>query len=882
MKCIRWFLILTVAITVGLRFVENDRPNINAAQQQTETLRISKGLVALYEFTSTSGSIVKDRSGAGAPLDLKIDNLKAVRRGKGTLEIHGKTILRAEKNSSRLIRTIKKSGEITLEAWLRPANTKQNGPARIVTLSNNPNERNFTLGQEGDQYDVRFRTTRTSKNGLPSVSSSRRSVTTKITHVVYTRDRSGRSKLFVNGKQVGVREVNGSHSNWDDSHHFALANELSGDRPWQGTFYLVAIYDRDLSVKEIQRNLKAGPGAASEAVVSLEKQHEESKRLFESKVVSILTKKCIECHGGKSTRGRLDLASKIAAMNGGKSGRVIRPHDSGDSELWKLVQSNEMPKDRPPLTVREKNVLRQWIDTGAIWTVEKIRALGIDPETKTATNWIRRLTVDEYVETVRVAVGVDIEKEARKILPRDLRADGFSNTAYNLGVDLAHVEAHSKLAALIVRRVDVLKHASQFTESEKLSNENLHTLISGMGKWILRGPLQEREINAFLDIAKAVQKEGGDFKEVVSFILEGMLQSPRFIYRIENQQDKGKAKLVGNYELASRLSYALWGAPPDRKLMLAADSGKLADKAKVLEQVQRMLKDPRAISRSARFVHEWLNLDRLDYVKPDKKKFPKWDPQLAQDMREETLAFFKDVTWKQNRPLSDLFTAQFTYATPRLAQHYGLKSKGEGLTKYDLSSVPGRGGLLTHGGILTIGGDEASMVARGLFVLHDLLDDEVGDPPPCVDTTPIPTKPGMSQRGIALVRLGNASCTGCHSRFEPLAFGLEKFDGVGAYHEVDRHGNRLREDGEILFPGTKKPVAYKTSAEMMQLLAKSDRVKECIARKVTQWVMGRPLVQADEPILAKIHEQAQKNGGTYSSLITAIVMSDLVQMTRTE
>jgi len=330
------------------------------------------------------------------------------------------------------------------------------------------------------------------------------------------------------------------------------------------------------------------------------------------------------------------------------------------------------------------------------------------------------------------------------------------------------------------------------------------------------------------------------------------------------------------------MSYILWGGPPDRELMRAADEGELYERSAVEKQVNRMLQDPRAVERSSQFIAQWLNLARLSNLNPNRKKFPKWNDTLAADMREETLAFFKDVAWKQNRPISDLLNAQMTYATPRLAEHYGLKSKGPGLVRYDLSTVPARGGLLTQGSVLTIGGDDASMVTRGLFVLHDVLRGMVKDPPPGLDTTPVPAKPGLSQRRISERRIANVSCGACHSKFEPLAFGLEIFDGLGAFNDQDEHGNELRDDGEILFPGAAKPVKYQSSAELMDLLAESDRVRETLTWKVTQFALGRPLAAADARTVGQIHTAAQKNGGTYSSLISAIVMSDLVQLTRTE
>jgi hypothetical protein len=292
------------------------------------------------------------------------------------------------------------------------------------------------------------------------------------------------------------------------------------------------------------------------------------------------------------------------------------------------------------------------------------------------------------------------------------------------------------------------------------------------------------------------------------------------------------------------------------------------------------------VGRSRQFISEWLDLDRLEHLAPSEKRFPKWDAKLAADMRGETLAFFEEIVWKQKRPLSDLLNARLTFVTPRLAKHYGLpldkRPAGEELFRYDLSSVAGRGGLLTQGSVLTVGGDDASTVTRGLFVMHELLRGVVRDPPPCVDTTPVPTKPGLTQRGIAETRLANKSCAGCHAKFEPLSFGLEKFDGLGSYHEKDEHGNTLRDDGHVVFPLEGKPIAYKSSAELMDLLAKSDRVRETLTWKVTQFALGRPLGGEDAAIIAEIHRAAQQGGGTYQALVTAIVTSDLVMTNRRE
>ena len=844
--------------------------------------RSGDGLVALYDFRLAKGSIVKDRSGVGKPLDLKIENPKNVRRTKGTLEVRGKTLIRSDKPAAKVFNAVRRSGEITIEAWVRPANAKQDGPARMVTLSGGSSERNFTLGQEGDKVDVRLRTTKTSGNGIPSLNSPGRSLAPRLTHIVYTRNRGGRARLFLNGKQQTEKRVPGAMANWTGKYRLALANEFSSERPWLGTFHLVAIYSRDLSVGEVAQHFKAGVNARSTGAQLATRKQSAKEQFFDREIAPLLSRHCLECHDTVNHKGRLDLSKKSTAFATAKKETVIVPGKSAESLLWEVVEADDMPNERDSLSVDEKKLLRKWIDDGAVWAGEEIDPLAHTLDWRVNQNWVRRLTVPEYIDTVRSLTGVDIAREARETLPPDIRADGFSNTAYNLTVDLKHIEAYSRLAGIIVGKMNVRQFAKRFSKKRGFTDAVMRDLVAKMGKWLLRAPLEEHEVAAFRGISTTVAAAGGTFEEALSLLVEAMLQSPRFLYRVENERGDGTAWPVSEYELASRMSYIIWGAPPDTQLLEAAENGQLFENDSLEAQLRRMLDDPRAAKRSAEFVHEWLNLGRLANMKPNPEKFPQWNADLANDMRAETIAFFDDVVWKQTRPLADLLTANLTYATPRLARHYGLPVQRGGLARYDLKSVPERGGLLTQGSVLTIGGDEASMVTRGLFVLHDLLRSGVKDPPPSVNTEPVPSKAGLTQRNIARKRIADKTCGGCHIKFEPLAFGLEKFDGIGAFNEKDEHGNTLRDDGEILFPGTAKTVPYESSAELMNLLASSERVQQCLTWKLAQFALGRPLGPADTRTLDKIHKAAQKAGGTYASLMRAIVKSDLVQKTQTE
>ena len=841
--------------------------------------RVTSGLQILYDFASPSGAIIHDRSEVGEPINLSISDSKVVQRSVGKLSVSGKTTIRSIKPAKKLIEAVRRSGALTIEAWVQSMNTRQAGPARIVTLSKNSKERNFTLGQVGDKYEVRLRTTRTSTNGIPAVVSKGRAAGTKLTHIVYAYAKDGQARLFVNSKSVATSKVGGLPSNWNGSFELALANELSNDRPWQGTLHLVALYNRTLTPKEIARNFAAGPDGTS--IVESQAKSDPGQTLFETKIAPLFANHCLECHDSASKQGLLDLSKKSLAIAGGENGRTFVPGKSADSLLWQLVESDDMPRQRTPLSTEEKTLLKKWIDTGATWSLDAIDPAVYAHGGRPREPLVQRLTIQEYINTVRDAVGVDISKEARELLPRDIRADGFSNTAYNLNVDLKHVNAFSQLAEIIVSRMDVLKFVRRFSRNNKLTDKSMGDVIEKVGRWLLRGPLDEQEVIIYRGISTTVASAGGDFRESISFIIEAMLQSPRFVYRIENQPGYDGEWPVSQYELASRISYIVRGGPPDDILNKTVDADNLYGE-ELSNQIKRMLDGAQAVERSLQFTSDWLNLGRLQNLNPNPKMFPNWDAELAEDMRTETLAYFRHVAWEKNRPLSELLNYQATFATPRLARHYRLPVTASnvdqvGTLQYDLSRVKGRGGLLTHASVLTVGGDEASMVSRGLFVLHDLMRGIVRDPPPCVDTTPIPTKPGLTQRAIAEARIANQSCRGCHLRFEPLAYGLEKFDGIGVFHEKDEHGNELREDGQILIPGASRSVPYQTSEELMNFLAGSERIRETITWKMTQFALGRPLGPADAATVADIHQAGQKSGGTYKDVITAIILSDLVQ-----
>ncbi|MEL7070430.1 MAG: Ig-like domain-containing protein [Cyanobacteria bacterium J06581_3] len=226
--------------------------------------RVEDGLLSLYTFSEGTGNTVFDVSGVGTALNLKIDDVTGVQWGDGTLTLNDPSLIASQVAATKLTDGIQATQEITIEAWIASANTSQSGPARIATLSSNSSNRNFTLGQQGDDYNVRFRTTSTGKNGAgKSVSSPGSMVTTALTHVVYTREADGDTFLYLNNELAKSETIEGDLSNWNDSYQFALGNELAGSRDWLGTLDLVAVYNQAFDAAEVLQNFRAGADGAS-------------------------------------------------------------------------------------------------------------------------------------------------------------------------------------------------------------------------------------------------------------------------------------------------------------------------------------------------------------------------------------------------------------------------------------------------------------------------------------------------------------------------------------------------------------------------------------------------------------------------------------------
>ncbi len=220
--------------------------------------RVTKDIQVLYTFEEGSGNKVKDVSGVGAALDLTIESTGLVEWFPGYLQTKGSTLIASAGPATKIHDSCVASKEITVEAWVAPSTTGQVGPARIVTVSPDTSSRNFTLAQDNDQYFMRLRTTNTDSNGEPPVLTLPGTLTTSLTHVLYTRAADDTATIYLDGVIKGSGNIGGNFSPWEATNRFAVANEITKNRVWLGELHLVAVYSRALTATEAAQNFAAG------------------------------------------------------------------------------------------------------------------------------------------------------------------------------------------------------------------------------------------------------------------------------------------------------------------------------------------------------------------------------------------------------------------------------------------------------------------------------------------------------------------------------------------------------------------------------------------------------------------------------------------------
>jgi len=416
-------------------------------------------------------------------------------------------------------------------------------------------------------------------------------------------------------------------------------------------------------------------------------------------------------------------------------------------------------------------------------------------------------------------------------------------------------------------------------------------IVSRLGGDAYRRPLTPGEIDRLMPFyEKGAKRPGGSggaggFEGGVREALEAILVSPYFIFRLEKEPEAAKAGgtyRVADVDLASRLSFFLWGALPDQELLALANKGQLSAPGMLEKQTRRMLADPRAEALGVRFAAQWLRLQDLDKVHPDPNNYPNFDDNLANDMRRETVMFFNSLV-HDDRSLLDLFRADYTFVNDRLARHYGFPGiAGDQFRRVQYPDDTRRG-LLGQGSVLvqTSLANRTSPVLRGKWVMEVLM----GTPPP----PPPPDVPGFDETASAKngrllttrermeIHRANPTCNSCHRFMDPIGLALDNFDVTAKWRERE-NGAPLDTKGEY-YDGT--PVS-RPSELLAALMKRPAPLVRTFTENLMAYALGRRVEYFDQPAIRAIARAAEANEYKMSSFILGVVKSDAFQMKRAE
>ncbi|MBY0231195.1 MAG: DUF1592 domain-containing protein [Gemmataceae bacterium] len=429
-------------------------------------------------------------------------------------------------------------------------------------------------------------------------------------------------------------------------------------------------------------------------------------------------------------------------------------------------------------------------------------------------------------------------------------------------------------------------HRKLLATTGKTDDEKSREVLERFASRAYRRPATKDELDRLLKLAEGARKRGDGWEQSMQLAMQAVLVSPKFLFRAEAGETPKTADPVplDDWQLASRLSYFLWSSMPDDELFKLAGEKKL--KANVEAQVRRMLKDPKASALTENFALQWLQLRRLAAHAPDAKLFPRFDDSLRKAMLKETELFFGEIV-KEDRSVLDLIDGKYTWLNERLTHHYGIIDtngstwgrkaktpgkpiKGNDFVRVALQPDDPRGGILTHGSVLTVTSNptRTSPVKRGKWVLEQLL----GTPPP----PPPPDVPELDEKKVLTGSLRqqmeqhrkNPACAACHAKMDPLGFAFENFDAVGAYRWKEGKAD-IDASGEL--PGGKK---FKGATELRPLLReKKDLVARNLAEKLLVYALGRGLEWYDRRAVDAIVAGMAKDEYRFSALAVGIAKS---------
>ncbi|QDT37872.1 DUF1592 domain-containing protein [Stratiformator vulcanicus] len=488
-------------------------------------------------------------------------------------------------------------------------------------------------------------------------------------------------------------------------------------------------------------------------------------------------------------------------------------------------------------------------------------------------------------------------------IPGDNKAEhGFSNRGDVLNVSSLLLEKYMTLAARIVEHPELPKQSKRFKQlidspsagSERdVARQRLQFFMNGA----FRRPVENEEVDLYMQLYDHAIGQGNGFEDAMKKALTGVLTSPSFLFFIEpSGMTADPVRPLDDFELASRLSYFLWSSMPDQKLFEAAASGKLQTESGIEAEVRRMLDDPNSIELAESFAVQWLDLNTLISVRPDRKAFRNFyrgeKATLTMPYMIEALLLFETVL-AEDRSVVDLIDPGFTYVDEWIAEVYGLKDElhaaypeqfGEDAKKLEKKRKWGkapsffrlklpdgrRGGVLGMGATLTLTSfpERTSPVKRGAWVLETVFNRPPPPPLPNAGEIKDVEDPSLTLREKLASHRDNPACAGCHNRMDPLGFALENYDGMGRWREKD--GKQQIDSSGTLLDGR----SFDGPAEFRRLVTERREIfVRGFVEKLLSYALGRQLEYYDAATVREIMEAARKEDYRFSTIVIEITKS---------
>lgn len=495
---------------------------------------------------------------------------------------------------------------------------------------------------------------------------------------------------------------------------------------------------------------------------------------------------------------------------------------------------------------------------------------------------IRRLTRFEYNNTVRDLLG-DTTHPA-DVLPPEEEVQGFNNQAAALTVSDLLAEQYMKVAEDVSERaVQDVGSLLDGCDHDADTDACVDAFIDDFGMRAFRRPLKPEEITRLRNLYDWAMNDPdfGTMEDGLRLVIEGVLQSPYFLYRSEfGNADPVEADVVRltDWELATKLSYMLWNTMPDDVLFAAAAAGELRTPEQLADQAERMLADDKAKDAIRNFHEQWLLLHHLDSLSKDANVYPEYSGEMRALWKEELEAFTEYVILEGDGSMKTLFTADYTFANAQLASFYGAEDVLDtpAGAEFEKVSVEGsrRSGLLTMGALMATHANvnQSSPVFRGKFVREQFMCETLPIPPADLVITPPDLDPTKTTREQFEEIGNNPDCASCHLLMNPIGFGFENYDGIGKWRD-EQNGKPVDSTGEIVGSSDLDgPFAGATG--LADKLAESDQVAECIASQWFRFSYNRSATPEDACNFELLNEAFVSSNYNIRELLVALTQTE--------